>query len=160
MNTKEKSFDNREPVSFKASRIQVRAVINAARPKKLKKDGLKNNKTGGKKMIVIYGNGREIADLKLLGYQECEVCRGNRLFSAVVQYHYVHLYFMGIVLSRNYYVLCDSCGNGWSLESKKAEQLIKQGEFNAPKIPVHTRLGLPILFGIFAALSLFSLFAH
>lgn len=105
-------------------------------------------------MIIIYGSGSEIMDLKLLGYQECEVCRGNRLFSAVMQYDYAHLYFMGVVLSRNYYVLCDSCGNGYPLESKEAEQLIEQGEFNAPKIPFYTRFGLPVLLGIFGILFL------
>lgn len=109
-------------------------------------------------MIIIYGDGREIADLKRLGYQECEVCRGNRLFSAVMQYHYAHLYFMGIVLSRNYFVLCESCGTGWSLEPKEAEQLIEQGEFNAPQIPVYTRFGLPVLLGIFGILFLLPFF--
>lgn len=88
-------------------------------------------------MFLIWGNDGDRIKVDNAGYHKCDNCNNNADFSAVVDYHYFHLwYIISFITSRKYAVVCDICNHGHYIDKTEFKN-----NYKAPKIPFMRRTG-------------------
>ncbi len=91
--------------------------------------------------MIFYGWGRKVLPLAEIGHAPCQKCGETRPFRLLLNYTYMHLYWIfGLVLRRRYLVACSVCSQGFWIKKEEAKR-------TAPKdpIPFMQTWGLAIL---------------
>ena len=99
--------------------------------------------------MIIWGSGNGGADLGVAEQRECATCEKERPFKVLLQYRYAHLYYLRWVTKKTYFLACDVCQRGWTLDAKAVEAKLQKHP-----IPFMTRYGWTFLLGGIAALFL------
>ena len=87
--------------------------------------------------MIVWGSGGDIVEVQSEGKQECPNCECKRRFSLLLRYEYTHVYFIfAFVTSRQYFVTCDVCNQGYKVKRKDVE-----AELERIPIPFMRRFG-------------------
>lgn len=92
--------------------------------------------------MIIWGSGGKAVDLGKVKVCSCETCEKERPFHLLLQYRYVHLYWLRWVTKKKYHLACSVCNRGWELDTKEVES-----KFEKSPIPFMTRYGWAFLVG-------------
>jgi hypothetical protein len=92
-------------------------------------------------MRIEWGSRGHTLNLGPYGTKPCAACQADRPFSVMLQYKYQYVLdpALSMVSERRYSVACDTCGQGWSLDTKIMERELKKNP-----IPWQHRYGLAV----------------
>lgn len=88
--------------------------------------------------MIFFGWRTHLLRLNRTEVHNCQICGQQRPFYLMLRYNRWHLYWLfGMVVSKQYMMLCDVCGQGWKLEAQAEERF-----FSKSPIPFMHRFGL------------------
>jgi zinc-ribbon family len=94
--------------------------------------------------MIFYGWGRKSVPMANIGNATCSHCGQVRAFQVLVNYTYMHLYWIfGAVLRRKYMVACSTCSYGFSIDKKQVTETVPSTVPNP--IPFMQQWGLAVL---------------
>jgi len=94
--------------------------------------------------MIFYGWGRKSVPLAEIGAAQCSHCNQTRAFRLMLNYTYMHLYWIfGAVLRRRYIVACSACSHGFFIDKKRAREAVPAPASNP--VPFMQRWGLAVL---------------
>ncbi|RUL75340.1 DUF3149 domain-containing protein [Dyella choica] len=110
--------------------------------------------------MIIWGTRGKNAALHVVEHRDCKTCEKNQPFRLMLQYQYSHLYYVfRWVTKKQYFLACDICKRGWTLDAKKVEADFKQKQKPHP-IPFGDRYGWAALLVIVALIGIMAQFSH
>jgi predicted nucleic-acid-binding Zn-ribbon protein len=93
--------------------------------------------------MIFYGWGRKSVTLANIGNATCSHCGDVRPFQVLINYTYMHLYWIfGAVLRRKYMVVCSNCSHGFFIDKKQVNESIPKTVPNP--IPFMQQWGLAV----------------
>jgi hypothetical protein len=93
--------------------------------------------------MIFYGWGRKSVPLAEIGTAQCSHCNQTRAFRVLLNYSYMHLYWIfGLVLRRKYIVACSTCSHGFLIDKKQLNEAIPKHAANP--VPFMQRWGLAV----------------
>jgi hypothetical protein len=94
--------------------------------------------------MIFYGWGRKSVPLAEIGVAQCSHCNETRAFRVLLNYTYMHLYWIfGLVLRRRYIVACSTCNHGFFIDKRKLNEAVPMPASNP--VPFMDRWGLAML---------------
>jgi hypothetical protein len=94
--------------------------------------------------MIFYGWGRKSLPMANIGDATCSHCGDVRAFRVLVNYSYMHLYWIfGAVLRRKYIVACSTCSHGFFIDKKQVNDTLPKTVSNP--IPFMQQWGLAVL---------------
>lgn len=93
-------------------------------------------------MFIIWGSKGNMLTIYNCGKQKCLHCNNEVDFFLILVYRYGHIFWLPLfVTTRQYYMICSICENGYPIDNKEIDKIIK------PPIPWLHRHGwtIPIM---------------
>jgi hypothetical protein len=99
--------------------------------------------------MIIFGSGQKVRDLGRAGYGRCSRCASDQELHYMVEYRYLHLYWiLRCVTGRNYSLACPACRYGRTIEREACPPALE-----GDPIPRWERWGLLAAAGALMALA-------
>lgn len=94
--------------------------------------------------MIVYGWRDGTSVLGAAGEHQCPSCNQTSTFNTVVVYSYFHIwYFLSLVYSKKYFIVCDNCESAMPVDAKATRE-----RFPKDNISIFRKWGLPLVVGL------------